>query len=71
MAVAEEHDLDFYALYTRSVLRSFLLFRIYYFDVVTFYKTYNEPHSVGLWNAFYVILYAIGNATKLMRYSTR
>ena len=27
--------------------------------------------SVGLWNAFYVILYAIGNATKLMRYSTR
>lgn len=43
VAVAEEHNLDFYALYT----------------------------SVGLWNAFYVILYAIGNATKLMRYSTR
>ena len=31
----------------------------------------NPCCSVGLWNAFYVILYAIGNATKLMRYSTR
>ena len=27
--------------------------------------------SVGLWNAVYVILYAITNATKLMKYSTR
>lgn len=43
VAVAEEHDMDFYALYT----------------------------SVGLWNAVYVILYAITNATKLMKYSTR
>jgi len=43
VAVADEHDMDFYALYT----------------------------SVGLWNAVYVILYAITNATKLMRYSTR
>ena len=39
----QEHDMDFYALYT----------------------------SVGLWNAVYVILYAITNATKLMKYSTR
>ncbi len=27
--------------------------------------------SVGLWNAVYVILYALTNATKLMHYSTR
>ena len=27
--------------------------------------------SVGLWNAVYVILYAITNANKLMKYSTR
>ena len=39
----QEHDMDFYALYT----------------------------SVGLWNAVYVIMYAITNATKLMKYSTR
>ena len=39
----QEHDMDFYALYT----------------------------SVGLWNAMYVIMYAITNATKLMKYSTR
>ena len=43
VAVVEEHDMDFYALYT----------------------------SVGLWNAVYVILYAMTNATKLMKYSTR
>lgn len=43
VAVAEEHDMDFYALYT----------------------------CVGLWNALYVILYAVTNATKLMHYSTR
>ena len=33
-----------------------------------FYALYT---SVGLWNAVYVILYAITNATKLMKYSTR
>ena len=27
--------------------------------------------SVGLWNALYVIMYAVTNATKLMKYSTR
>ena len=26
---------------------------------------------MGLWNALYVILYALTNATKLMHYSTR
>ena len=39
----QEHDMDFFALYT----------------------------SVGLWNALYVIMYAVTNATKLMKYSTR
>ena len=33
-----------------------------------FYALYT---SVGLWNAVYVIMYAITNATKLMKYSTR
>ena len=27
--------------------------------------------SVGLWNALYVIMYAVTNATKLMKFSTR
>ena len=27
--------------------------------------------SVGLWNALYVIMYTVTNATKLMKYSTR
>ncbi|XP_023337238.1 sodium bicarbonate transporter-like protein 11, partial [Eurytemora carolleeae] len=43
VAVADEHEMDFFALYT----------------------------SVGLWNALYIIIYALTNATKLMKYSTR
>ena len=44
---------------------------VWYIMVFKIYHNKFTTYSVGLWNAFYVILYAIGNATRLMRYSTR
>ena len=62
VAVAEEHDMDFYALYTR-----YQKLRANQSNISILIHTF----SVGLWNAFYVLLYAITNATKLMKFSTR
>ena len=66
VAVAEEHDMDFYALYTRYQKRTRAL-RTNQSNISILFHIF----SVGLWNAFYVLLYAITNATKLMKFSTR